>query len=301
MNLTCKTLVCVILLGAAGLGGSACAADSMDKAIELCQAKVANTAERADEADPNTMFCHGFVVALRDKDDARAFTWFQKAADAGYAPGQYLLGQYVKYGKGTTANAEAAAAWNLKAALQGLSEAQYVRGYALVYGEDGLRPDPAQAAMWLQKAADQGNINARVSLADAYYNGRGVKQDFKKSFALYNQAATQNHSYAAYMLGVQCMDGSGVDKDVAAGFSWLLRSAGLNFADAQLGVARSYATGIGVATDPVAAEVWFQIYALNGHPEALPDREALEKTLTPEQRADAKTQAQARWASMPRS
>jgi TPR repeat protein len=300
MNLTCKALFAVIFLGAAGLCGGAQATDTMDHAIELCQAKVANTSERADEADPNTMFCHGFVVALRDKNDAKAFTWFQKAADAGYAPGQYMLAQYYKYGRGTVANPAVSTDWNLKAALQGLSEAQYARGYALVYGEGDLRPDPAQAVTWLQKAADQGNIDARVSLADAYYNGRGVKQDFKKSFALYSQAA-QNHSYAAYMLGIQCMDGSGVDKDVAAGFSWLLRSAGLNFDEAQLGVARSYAAGIGVAKDDVAAEVWFQIYQLNGHPEALPDREALEKTLTPEQLADAKAQTQARWAAMPKS
>ena len=300
MNLISKAFATAILMATA-LCGYARAADSMDHAIELCQAKVANTAERADENDPNTMFCHGFVVALRDKDDARAFTWFQKAADAGYAPGQYLLAQYYKYGKGIAPNSEASMAWNLKAALQGLSEAQNNRGYALVYGEDGLRADPAQAVMWLQKAADQGNINSKVLLGDAYYNGRGVKQDYKKSFALYNQAAAQNHKYAAYMLGVQCMDGSGVDKDVTAGFSWLLRSAGLNFDDAQLGVARSYAAGIGVAKDDVAADMWFRIYQLNGHPEALPDREALEKTLTPEQLADAKGQAQARWASMPKS
>lgn len=301
MNLTCKALIAALFLSVPGLCGAAHAADSMDQAIELCQAKVANTAERADENDPNTMFCHGFVVALRDKDDAKAFTWFQKAADAGYAPGQYLLAQYYKYGRGTVANPEQATAWNLKAALQGLSEAQNNRGYALVYGEDGLRADPAQAVMWLQKAADQGNIDSKVLLGDAYYNGRGVKQDYKKSFALYSQAAAQNHNYAAYMLGVQCMDGSGVDKDVTAGFSWLLRSAGLNFDDAQLGVARSYAAGIGVAKDSVAAAVWFQIYELNGHPEALPDREAVEKTLTPEQLADAQAQAQARWASMPKS
>ena len=94
----------------------------------------------------------GLAYALGDtleQDDEKAFTYFSRAAQEGYAPAQYRLG--VAYADG-----------------------------------DGTPPDPAQALEWYNKAAKQGHIDAQRSLALIYLNGQGqIPPDKPKALAWY--------------------------------------------------------------------------------------------------------------------
>ena len=73
-----------------------------------------------------------------------AFKCFQKAAEQGYAPAQYNLGNMYDSGQ-------------------------------------GVKQDYFKAVEWYQKAAEQGDASAQYNLGVMYYNGQGVKQDYAKT------------------------------------------------------------------------------------------------------------------------
>ena len=95
----------------------------------------------------------GLAYALGDtlqQDNEKAFTYFSRSAQEGYAPAQYRLG------------------------------AAYANG-------DGTPPDPEQALEWYNKAASQGHIDAQRSLALSYLNGlQEIPPDKPKALAWYS-------------------------------------------------------------------------------------------------------------------
>ena len=107
----------------------------------------------------------GLAYALGDtleQDDEKAFTYFSRAAQEGYAPAQYRLG--VAYANG-----------------------------------DGTPPDPAQAQEWYNKAAHQGHIDAQRSLAQIYLNGlEQLPPDKPKALAWYTILAENGNQLDAH-------------------------------------------------------------------------------------------------------
>jgi TPR repeat protein len=61
---------------------------------------------------------------LTSQDYAKAFYWFTKSADQGYASGQFGLGQCYWYGDGVAMSKEKAIYWFEKAAAQGNANAK---------------------------------------------------------------------------------------------------------------------------------------------------------------------------------
>ena len=89
------------------------------------------------------------------RDEARAFGYFQEAAQAGHAPAMYRLALAYADGEGVGRNAERAAEWRQKAALGGHAIAQ--RSLALMYlNGAGVKPDRARALAWYEIVAAGG-------------------------------------------------------------------------------------------------------------------------------------------------
>jgi len=154
-------------LGATGLGKAAAGGDP------IAQYEVASR------------FADGRGIA---KDEAQAFTWYQRAAMHGFAPAQFRLAALLERGAGATADVERAKVWYRRAAEQGHVSAMHNLA-VLIARKDGAGPDYATAATWFREAAERG-------LADSQYN-----------------------------LGVLCETGLGVPKDVAEAYKWLALAA----------------------------------------------------------------------------
>ena len=112
-----------------------------------------------------------------EKDETEAVTWFQKAAQQGYAEAQHYLGYCLFSGTGVEKDETEAVKWFRKAADQGYAEAQYDLGYCLASGT-GVEKNQEEAMLWLHKAADQGNENAKQAL-------RQRKFSFIRSWLIY--------------------------------------------------------------------------------------------------------------------
>ena len=67
-------------------------------------------------------------------------------------------------GQGTTPDTAKAIYWYTRAAKAGDANAQKILGALYLNGHDGVTKDTAKARQWLRKAADQGDTDAEQLL-----------------------------------------------------------------------------------------------------------------------------------------
>jgi TPR repeat protein len=156
------------------------------------------------------------------RDLAASLRWARRAADQGYAPGQFYLG--LSYNDpcvlGVEPNYAEAAEWYCKAADQGFAPAGFNLGVMYDMGE-GVRQSYIEAAGWYRKAADQGFCAAQFNLAIKYEKGEGVPQDSTEAAKWYSKAAEEEHSSAQFNLGLKYARGQGVGQDYVQAYMWM--------------------------------------------------------------------------------
>jgi uncharacterized protein len=97
------------------------------------------------------------------QNDAKAFYYFNKAANEGDPFAQNEVAYMYAAGKGTTRDDRKALVWYEKAANHGLSSAQYNLGLMYLHGL-GTAPNKALAMHWFQQSAAHGFEPARKAL-----------------------------------------------------------------------------------------------------------------------------------------
>jgi TPR repeat protein len=111
-----------------------------------------------------------------EPDWPRAKSWFQKAADSGFAEAQYNLAVLYAEGRGVEKNPVAAGEYFLKAAMQGMADAALEYG-VMVFRGDGVEKNEEIGAQWLLVSAQRGNVIAQNRVARVLAAGRGLKPD----------------------------------------------------------------------------------------------------------------------------
>jgi TPR repeat protein len=167
--------------------------------------------------------------------------------------------------------------------------------YMVLYGR-GVEPDPVEALRLLRAAADAGDSYIQLWLADLLLSGGpGLAPDPRAGAALLQRSAESGNAFAMERLGTLRFSGPAALRDAAEAYRWLMRGAMAGFGPAQQRLIDVLMQGITVdgrallAPDPVQAEVWTVILErIEGH---APGREALERSLTPAQIAEARRRA----------
>ncbi len=149
---------------------------------------------------PKEQFDRGFKYETGQsvkQDDAQAASWYQKAADRGYASAQNNLGRMYENGRGGLAKDDTQAVfWYKKAAEQDCSAAQSNLGNMYATGH-GVAKDETEAVRWFSKAADQGEASAQFGLGWMYEYGQGgLAKDNALSLSWYEKAAEQGYAQA---------------------------------------------------------------------------------------------------------
>jgi TPR repeat protein len=109
--------------------------------------------ELAADFDKGAQFERGSGVTL---DYAQALTWYRRAAEAGYPPAEFAVGQMTAVGHGVPRDEKAANDWFRRAAEHGFAEAQVTLAGNLLTGTgtaDG-KPDKIEALKWLLLGAE---------------------------------------------------------------------------------------------------------------------------------------------------
>ena len=192
-----------------------------------------------------------------ERDYAEAVKWYRRAAEQGYALGQYCLGDMYDNGKGVTQNYAEAMKWYRKAADQGNTSAQCSIGLLYEFGH-GVPKSYTDAVEWYRKAADAGNARAQYCLGDMYENGKGVAESYPQALALYRKAAEQGNTSAQVSLAGMYENGSGVARDYAEAMKWYRKAAEAGSADAQCDLGLMYELGRGVPENNSEAVAWYR-------------------------------------------
>lgn len=233
-------------------------------------------------------------------DDIKAFEQFHKAAEQGLADAENSLGTMYDLGRGVPKDYAKAAEWYQKAAVQGYAGAQLNFGSMYEAGR-GVPKDQAKALEWYQKSAEQGHVLALMRLAVMHLDGIGVPKDETKAVEWYEKAAAQDFAEAQTMLGILYLKREGVPEREAKALELFQKAAEQGHMTAQAFLGEMYSQGMGVARDDVRAYAWFNLAAAQGEKEAGEARDALEKQMTAEQRAEAQKLSAELFSKMPKN
>ena len=120
-----------------------------------------------------------------DGDRFTPLELLKEPADSGVPVAQYLLGTYLRFGKG----------------------------------------EQARSLMLIQEAARQGHPIAQETLASYFEGGsNGVEKNDVEAFRLYLAAGRQGLRHSQFNVGMFLCTGRGVDKDQATGKAWFMNS-----------------------------------------------------------------------------
>lgn len=97
----------------------------------------------------------GKCVPWDNRDNQKAFEWFQKAAEQGLPEAQDNLAQMYINGAGAEQDFQKAFEWFTKAALQGFLLAKYHLA-RMYYNGIGIKEDKPMALAWIAKASYEG-------------------------------------------------------------------------------------------------------------------------------------------------
>ena len=159
-----------------------------------------------------------------ERDYAEAVKWYRRAAEQGYALGQYCLGDMYENGKGVAESYPQALALYRKAAEQGNTSAQ-VSLAGMYENGSGVARDYAEAMKWYRKAAEAGSADAQCDLGLMYELGRGVPENNSEAVAWYRRAADQDYARGQYCLADMYENGKGVAKNYVEAFNLYRRAA----------------------------------------------------------------------------
>lgn len=136
--------------------------------------------------------------------------------------------------------------------------------------------------------ARAGHADAQHLLGLMYYMGRGVARDYKQAFSWHLKAASQGKADAQYVVGAMYYTGNAVPQDQKHAVSWFRKAAEQGNPDAQhaLGLMYRYSVA-GVPQDAVLAYMLYNLAAAGGHRNAVEQRAAIGKKMTPEQVEEA--------------
>ncbi len=231
-------------------------------------------------------FKHGLEYSIGEgveKDYVKAAKCFRKAAEQGYANGQYYLGRMYWHGQGVPRDDLEALQWTQNAAEQGHAEA---RAFL----------ERAHEFVVTEMEAEKGDPKALYNLGEMYiardYHGEeGAPQDGEDGFFCILDAATEGCIEAQFWIAEMFPDN-------ANAFYWLREAAKQGHAGAQFQIADMYYEGEVVLKNFIEAYAWHLLSQANENSEASEKEISnLEKRLT----AEGIEKGQARAAELQRS
>jgi TPR repeat protein len=119
-----------------------------------------------------------------------------------------------------------------RGARQDDERCQFVLAMWLLTGR-GMPPDPKSGAKWLKAAAQDGLLIAQAILGTLYTSGVGVEQDDSAAAEWYRKAAEYGDPLGQAGYGAALFLGSGVEKNPLDGYVWTSLAAAQGNTEAQ--------------------------------------------------------------------
>ena len=193
-----------------------------------------------------------------------------RRAEQGEAEAQAeLCAKYTALGDASPPDVTAVVKWCRRAAEDGYAEGQFGLGVMIFLGQ-GVPKDNAEAVKWYRRASEQGHARAQATLGAMYIGGGGgVPQDYTEALKWVRRAAEQDDRMGQLSLGVMYANGWSVRLDNAEAEKWFLKGLEDHDAEdqglAQLNIGDMYAEGRNVPQSDAEAAKWYRMAAEQGH------------------------------------
>lgn len=216
-----------------------------------------------------------------NRDDEKAWTYLQKASDAGNPNALASLGGLLFDGgklgaKDIPKDPDLAVKKFEQLAEQNNPAGLRTLGELYQNGLGGKPKDFTKALEYFTRAVQGNDAAAQLRLASFYDTGVDLDPNDSKvevqrndaaALQLYRLAAQNNVPLAIYNVGAFYETGRSVDRDLTKAFALYLQSAVGNLPFGMQKVGVYYLNGAGTGRDPVAAAAWFQRSAAAGLPD----------------------------------
>ncbi len=174
-----------------------------------------------------------------------AFTFFQQAAEQGYAPAQANLALAYLMGRGVATDTLTAFSWYEKALPEGNDQTTAAYGKNIVMYSRSTASDVERGMRLLKKTADNGYTEAKEVFIDLcmvvgyrYISGRYGTADYASAGRWYMEGAKAGDVDCQYSVGELHEQGRGLPKDINAARFWYEQAAAQGDEDAKVAVAR---------------------------------------------------------------
>lgn len=167
------------------------------------------------------------------RDKAKAEKLMKAAAEAGNPMAQFNYGQLLMSTHTDDTGIDLAYPWFEKAADAKLADGEYAVSQILTNGTLKIKRDDVKARDYLTRAAQKGYDTAQFDLAIWLVEGRGGKRDYDAGFKWMLRAARGGNVAAQARLARLYRDGIGTDGDSITAAAWYMvaRRAGLTAPD----------------------------------------------------------------------
>ena len=163
-----------------------------------------------------------------------------------------------------------------------------VVGYLLMpSGRPAGGSTPGVSALYdpeIRKAAESGDAQAQFRLGDALFHDPSRNADNSNEAIRWLQLAAENgNTEAMIFLGRLSRTGVGILQNFSQASTWIQTAAARGDPEGMLELGRLYRDGVGVEKDLVKAYVWFNRASAARNLDAVREREAIARILTPEE------------------
>lgn len=232
-----------------------------------------------------------------NQDKVEAVGWYRRAARQKDASAMFHLGTAYYNGDGVGIDDVAAFAWFLLAqdfgsrpaidAVKRMTEEagnRQTKAFEKIgdmyQKRDDLPESYNDAVNWYRKAAENGEARVQVKLANLLLHGPTGTPNYDEVHRLCEKAAKQNSPTGAFCVGELYEQGLGVERDLPKAAVWFSEATKMGLAVAALRLGEMYWKGEGLKQDKISAYEFIYLASVAGVPEAIQERERLEKELT---------------------
>ncbi len=225
----------------------------------------------APDGGPDIANALGEVIASQPgrSSAADAARWFQRAADAGYAPAHLNVALMLCGNREGVANDPEKALFHLRCAAEAGIPAAMVQLALLMESRIGFPSEPsawAESREWLEKAAAAGSADGAIALARYLDNGLGGETDPARATELLFAASEAGSALAMNEIGVRYQKGTGIRLDRVSAIGWFTRASQLGLPAAYVNLGNCYENGIGLQPDIRRAGESYAAAAKMNHP-----------------------------------
>ena len=254
-------------------------------------------AEKTDISDSEIQFFMGLCCETgsgTDKDYAKAFDWYSKAAEQGNAKAMRNLGKMYADGLWADPNPVLAVKWYVEAVALGDKTAKsLLRGLRedaqdilVRSAKEAFDKDEFKKGVCLALSTDMSNATLQMWVAYCYDRGKGIRKSEAKAFEWYQKAANNGNAWSMNQLGLKYERGEGTAKNLREAVKWYKAAAEKGNKAAQYNLGDMYEFGKGTEKNLEEAVRWYRKAVEQGNEDAQKALERVEAELAAMAEAD---------------